>query len=189
MSLFLPKRPAVTEKVVADALKRAHATGRFSFSGIPGAGATVIPTAPHQVFALGLSSLAEHRGAGAAGLVGWRVLVFLGKRPVAIVEFKGKTSEGTDLNAVHQGHSVQATATAILAAERLAQVQTADYEVRLIGVHALRLLALWLHGEKDELFVPLAPAPRGFKAYDLYTEERFLAEARALAARRHPARR
>lgn len=185
MGLKLPSAPRGTQQVVALALQRAQTSGRFAFSGVTGGAAAVVtPVAVHQVYSVGLNQLANGRGLRAAKMVGWRTIVLHGSDPVAAVEFTGGGPELRNLKSVNQGPQVQSTASAITLAEGLAQVKEKDYEPRLLQISAICLVSLWLHGAKEELFIPLEPAPGDFKAYNVYSEVAFFNLATALAKRR-----
>src|SRR4029450_4685921 len=45
-----------------------------------------------------------------------------------------------------------------------------DCELRLLKVPAVYLAALWLHGAKDDLLIPMGDPPGGLKPNEAYTE-------------------
>ncbi|MEK8108192.1 hypothetical protein NKG94_30935 [Micromonospora sp. M12] len=47
------------------------------------------------------------------------------------------------------------------ALRKLPQLQAAGYELRLLRIPALYLMALWLHSPLADLLVPLEPSPIG----------------------------
>ena len=184
MGLKLPIAPKETQAVVTHALTRAHSSGRFALSGITGGGAAVVtPVAPHNVFTIGLKPLADGRGLGAAQPSGWRAIVVQGNHPVAAVEFTGGGGP-QDYKSVNEGPLVQSSASAMAIAEELPQVKEKDYEPRLLQMPAIYLVAVWLHGDKDEILIPLDPAPGAFKAFKAYPEKDFFEQASALAKQR-----
>jgi len=134
--------------------------------------------APHRIFTAGLDVLLE-RGLEAAAPAGWRYLVADRDRIVASAEVAGDSGEAPLLNG---GPYVGSTAAAIGELERLPPVTAGDFELRLLKVPALYVVAAWLVGEQ-RLVVPLAPAPSFLEPGRPYTEEEFV------AALREPARR
>lgn len=69
---------------------------------------------------------------------------------------------------------MRSTAAALRAAETLGPVQEGTFELRLLRVPALYLVALWRHASAgDDLFMPLDPAPAPFEARRAYTDSDF----------------
>ena len=119
---------------------------------------------PHPVFDL---TLADVAAAGSTirnarpGL--WRYLLMEGSAAVGSAEVAvddGGNAERVSI--LNTGPFVAATERGIRYAERLPQVQRDAYELRLLRIPALYVLALWLKHAVDvnDIIVPLAPAPR-----------------------------
>jgi hypothetical protein len=140
--------------------------------------------APHDVYTLGLDALAEGKGLEAAEPVGTRVLIMRAEQPVATAELDDPEGDG-GLSAT-EGPFTEATATAISQVESLPAVAAGDYELRMLRLPALFLMALWLKDEAgdDDLIVPLDPAPEGIEAGRTYAEDELLAELRERARSR-----
>lgn len=142
---------------------------------------------PHAVYDLGLEALAAGAGLEAAALSGHRHLVLGDGHVLAAAELPA-VPPGQEDAAVHvtAGPLAQATADAARAAEGLPQVQAGAFEVRLLRVAALHLVALWLAGDGpgDALIVPLPPAPHGLTAGRAYPVAQALALLRPVAATR-----
>ena len=68
------------------------------------------------------------------------------------------------------GPFTDATIKALTAAERLPKVAKADYELRLLKVPAVYLMALWLHGKDGDILIPMGDPPAGLKKNKAYTE-------------------
>jgi hypothetical protein len=114
-------------------------------------------------------------------LVGWRFLVEEGREPVAAAEVQDRTSAAVPAQ-LTEGPFVRSTAESLRAAESLEPVRETDFELRLLRVPAVNLVALWLHtAGRDDLFVPLEPAPRPFEAGRSYPEPEFAELAAGLA--------
>jgi hypothetical protein len=184
MGLKLPAAPEGTEQIVSSAIRRAHSSRRFALTEATGGAAVVTPVAPHKVFTIGLTQVAAGKGIAAAEESGWRTIILEGRNPVAAVEFAGGGGGAAGaFKSLNQGPLVQSTASVMAMAEGLPQVQANDFEPRLLEIPAIYLVAIWLHG-KEELFVPLEPAPDKFKPYQTYSEKDFFDLARILAKRR-----
>jgi hypothetical protein len=133
-------------------------------------------SAPQRVFTVGLDALAGPAAMEeSARATGWRFLVEEDREPVAAAEVQDQipAAEPAELT---EGPFVHSTVEALRAAEALEPVRDADFELRLLRVPALNLLALWLHtSEGDDLFMPLEPAPPPFEARRSYSEPEFAA--------------
>jgi hypothetical protein len=142
-------------------------------------------TAPHPCYHLGLGALIEGVGLAAAELVGWRYLLEDNGRTVALAEVSAP-SDGSParFRSFNAGRFGPATVQAIERAETLDFVQAADYELRVLRVPALYVIALWLHSPTDNVLVPLAPSPSPIAAGRPYSEPAFIAVLKPLAAAR-----
>lgn len=179
MSLKLPEAPQGTKNIVNHALQRAHKSGRFAFA----VGAAT-PVAPHPVYTIGQDELVAGGGVEAAKFAGWRSIILQGDNTVAAVEFAGDGTGLKDFKSVNQGPYVQSTASAIAVAENLPQAKAEDFELRLLQLPSIYVVALWLHGRTQELFIPLKPAPRGVKPESVYSGANFFKLAGELARQR-----
>lgn len=123
---------------------------------------------PHDVYTIGLDRLAEGVGIERAEVVGQRFLVLDDDRPVASAELA--TGGGFESN---EGPFVGATAEAIRAAESSPQLADGRYELRLLRIPGIYLVALWLRDEDGDgdVVVPLAPAPAPLEAGRHYRPE------------------
>jgi hypothetical protein len=125
---------------------------------------------PHDVYAMGLDAIADGRGLDAARRVGRRCLVMEGDRPVAAAELSDPDGEG-DLTTT-EGPFTDATARTVREVEAWPQVADGEYDLRLLRVPALYLMALWLKDRdgSQDLLIPLDPAPSGLEAGARYEE-------------------
>ena len=140
-------------------------------------------SSPHPVFDIPLDRLAaEGRPLEAAERVGWRALLEEDKRVVAAVELPAAEAERASA-LVNRGPFVDSTVTALTTAERHERVASEKFELRLLRVNALYLLALWLHAAEagTDLFIPLEPAPAPLEADTVYESSGFEAELSELA--------
>ncbi len=118
-------------------------------------------TEPHQVFTLGLTDLAAGKGLNAAKPTGWRYLVQEGDNVLASAETVVGPRGEQVFSAFNEGRFVDSSAKAMRAVGESPGVAQGGFELRLLNVPGLYVLALWLHdmqGQGDFL-VPLAPSP------------------------------
>jgi hypothetical protein len=164
---------------VARRSTRRRLRGRF---GAAGPAASV--SAPQRVFTVGLDALAGHSGVeDMARPTGWRFLVEEAKEPVAAAEVHDETGATVPAQ-LTEGQFVRSTADGLRAAEAHPSVEEAAFELRLLRVPALNLVALWLHAaDSEDLFVPLEPAPAPFEARRPYPEREFAELSADLANR------
>ena len=153
---------------------------------------------PHPVYVATLDDLAGGKLLSAARQTGWRYLLVQHDEVVAEAELSaarpaakgakgakksaGAKQELTFASLTH-GPFSGATVDGLHAAERLPQVEKNDYELRLLKVPAVYLVALWLHGAHEDILVPLGQPPAGLKKNKAYTEASVIRALRATAAR------
>jgi hypothetical protein len=101
---------------------------------------------------------------------GWRFLVADRDRVVASAELADDSGNAPSINS---GPYVSATATAIDDLERLPEIADGDFELRILKVPGLYVVAAWLVGGR-RVVVPLAPAPSFLEAGRSYSEEEFM---------------
>lgn len=138
---------------------------------------------PHEVWDLGLDAIASGAGLGQARFSAVRHLVMGPAGVVAATE----TPTGSPLAHVTVGPLAQATVDAVRAIETRPEVASDDFEVRLLRVVPLQLLALWLHGPR-EMLVALPPAPPELKALTLEEADGALLRLQPRAVRRQGTR-
>jgi len=148
---------------------------------------------PHPVYVATLDDLAAGKLLAAAKQTGWRYLLAQNDEVVAEAELakgrrtakgaKGAKREALAFAGLTHGPFTGATVDGLHAAERLPQVEKADYELRLLKVPAVYLVALWLHGSNEDLLVPLGQPPAGLRKNKAYTEAGVIRALRATVAR------
>jgi hypothetical protein len=150
---------------------------------------------PHPVYVATLDDLAAGKLLAAAKQTGWRYLLAQNDEVVAEAELvagraakgakgaKAAKGGGLEFAGLTHGPFTGATVDGLHAAERLPQVEKADYELRLLKVPAVYLVALWLHGNDEDILVPIGQPPAGLKKNRAYTEARVLRALRATVAR------
>jgi hypothetical protein len=126
---------------------------------------------PHVIYHLGLDDLAAGKGLEAAVPVSWGHIV----GPL-VVEVKYDTQEVSQIN---QGPYGVGIANSIARAGG----QAGDYEVSVLRIPGIYVIALWLKGNSD-VIVPVPPVPQQVEAERFYPAPEFTAIARRLAETR-----
>ena len=134
--------------------------------------------APHRVYVLPLAAIEGGR-LEEAQPVGWRFLIARGEQVVASAELDDSSGAAPS---VHGGPYAAATAKTIDDLEHRSEIAADDFELRLLKVPALYIVAAWLVN-REPIVVPLAPAPSFLEAGALYPGREFVAVLRGPAER------
>jgi hypothetical protein len=176
MKLTTIAAPAGADRVMAEALTHANVRKMAMASG----GAppvNVRPALPHAVYTIPLDRLAAGDQLVAAQASGVRMLMTDGAAVLGAVSMGAAGGTAQFEGVTHEGPFVEGVEGAVRFAETAPQGASASYEVRLLQVPALYVLAVWLHGAKDDLFVPVehphSPLPAGLQGNRLYTAPQF----------------
>jgi hypothetical protein len=185
MPLTTAKGPAGGTRAVQNALGRILPQPAGFMARAAAAGAEDMAlSVPHPVYDVGLDDIERGRLTSAAKLTGWRYLLVGGEEAVAAAEVASADGTAVRFSHFNEGPFVGSTVEGLTAAERLPEVKSGNYEVRLLRAPALYLIALWLHGTREDLFLPLPPAPTGVEALRKYGEKDLLAALRGPARSR-----
>ncbi|MFF5210524.1 hypothetical protein [Streptosporangium sp. NPDC000396] len=162
MPLHMPAPPSGVPETVQSKLRALADDSLFSTTALRLAERDQLGVStPHQVFTIGLDAIESGAGLDAARPVGWRYLITASGNVIASAEIT-QAPDGTPQPAQFtEGVFVGATATAVQAARALPQLEKAAFELRLLRIPSLYLMALWLHSPATDLLVPLAPSPIG----------------------------
>jgi hypothetical protein len=180
--------PEEAEQLASAGVEDVARTARMKTSG--GASlATTAPeqvslVAPHEMRTIGLDALVDGRPLAEAPTVGWRYLVDAGAGAVASSEVASdEGGQPTSFALLNEGPYVRSTEASLREVSTLPEVESGDYEVRLLKIPALYVVALWLKDldGDDDLVVPLDPAPPYVEAGRTYREDEFLAALEAPA--------
>jgi hypothetical protein len=171
MTLHTPTMPESALRKIQEGLGRLAGRPEYGDRLLARADAAQLAVSlPHDVYTVGLEAIADGRGLDAAEPVGRRCLVMDGDRPVAAAELGDPEGEG-ELTTT-EGPFTEATARTVQEVEAWPQVADGEYDLRLLRVPALYLMALWLKDREgsSDLLVPLDPAPSGLEAGARYDE-------------------
>lgn len=186
MPLHLPDPPSDLPDKVKGKLHAFADGGKFSTKALRGARKDQLDVStPHQIFTMGLDDIASGAGLDRAQLVGWRYLVADGAQIVASAETVLAPDGTQEVSQFTEGPFVLATDKAVKAVRKLPQLEAAGFELRLLRIPALYVMALWLHSPTVDLLVPLDPSPIGKEGKPVPAAE-FLAELADLARTTSP---
>jgi len=173
MALLSSSISAAAEKAIEGAIERSQAGDPNSLSAISDPSQAELATASAQpLYGLDLPRLVQGKPFDAAAIhLGERYLLWRNQNPIGSAEIREVL--GRPLRAsLFFGPAARNTEAALEAAEKLPIVREHDYEVRLLTISGLYLMALWLKAKKSplvkDLIVPVAPAPEGLEALRQY---------------------
>jgi hypothetical protein len=182
VTLHTPGLPEPALRAIQEGVDRLAGRPEYGDRALGGADPAALEAAvPHDVYTLGLDAIAGGKGLGSAEPVGRRVLVMEGARAVAAAELTDPEA-GEGFSAT-EGPYTETTARAVREVEAWPVVADGDYDLRVLRLPALYLMALWLKdrdGDAD-LLVPLDPAPTGIEAGRGYASGELLGELRERA--------
>ena len=130
----------------------------------------------HQVYNLNLNDLAGADPLAQAQLVGWRHLITSGNQTAMAAEVACDDRGGNlRFSHLHEGPLVGGLAQALVAAEHAPEVIQGSYEVRVLRIPSIYVMALWLKANTPgkDLFVPAAPTNRLLTPGHMYAAAEF----------------
>lgn len=125
---------------------------------------------PHREYFVGLTNLAFGHLLSAAKFGGWRYLLIHGTNAVGVAEL-GKT---LGFNSIQKSFFPNATQEALRVAEELPQIKKSDYELRYLDIPSVLFVAGWLHGNSDDIIIPLPNTFGRWNAYQPYSESQMI---------------
>ena len=161
---------SAVSNVIREHLTRISTLGRFRTRRLSAAApASLALAVPHRVYNLGLSDIKGAKSTAKAKPTAWRYLVLEGSTVIAAAEAIQKSATAKpQFSNTNEGAFVDSTARAIEAAEQLPEVQAGQFELAVLRIPALFVIALWLKGvgakSPGDIFIPLEPAPQGLAA-------------------------
>lgn len=181
MAIRYATPPDDAERLAASGLNEVTRTAHLKTAG----GAALTTLAPdqvtlssaHEIHNVGLDAVAGRRPLAESPTVGWRYLV---ETPAGIVASSEVAADAggrpTAFAQLNEGPFVESTAHSLADVERIPQVESGTYEVRMLRIPALYVAALWLKDLDggNDLIVPLVPAPDFLEAGRAYREAEFL---------------
>jgi hypothetical protein len=149
---------------------------------------------PHPVYNLSLTDLALGKGLAAATLVSWRYVLSDGDSAVLAEvsqPWGGSLATGENagaapaLSMINRGPFVSALVQTVDAAGKNPALQSGSYEIAVLHIPALYVMALWLRAKLSGggSLIPLAPTDAALVAGQTYTESSFLQALTPVAQR------
>lgn len=186
MPLNLPGPPSGVPDQVMSKLHTFADGGKFTTPALRGAQKDQLAlSTPHQVFTMGRDDVTSGGGLDRARPVGWRFLIHEGGRVIASAETTPLPDGTHEVSETVEGPFDAATDNAVTAVRNLPQLQGDNFELRLLRIPAVYIMALWLHSPSTDLLVPLAPSSIG-KAGQPMPPAEFFADLSAVATHTAP---
>lgn len=134
---------------------------------------------PWPVFSSSLEDVLASNGRllKAARRTSWQYVVFEGDRVVALAEVAHKRS----LRYASQQSAELANAVLETVQKAKELATRSDYELRILRVPDLYLLAVWLHAPNSDLLIPVSPFTDVLGDGTVFTEEQAIAALKPLA--------
>lgn len=179
MTVSLAEPPADVRQLTQDTLQQI--AGRRDFRVRPLAAAEpeqIRIASGHPVYNVGLTDLVDGRPLARLSRTSWRFLVHDGTATTTAAETVGGGTDGdARFASVNDGPFVEGTADAFAAVEKDAAYAGGDWEIRLLRVPALFVLAVWTHERTtgEDRVRPVDPVPEGLDATRTYDWDSFVA--------------
>lgn len=125
------------------------------------------PSDAHEVYYIAARDLVEQQSLSAAKRVAWRMTHTGVKRVVAAEIDVSVRPDNTEVTSFNEGPFAAEPATQLKALRRSST--SGAFEVRILRIPEVYLMAIWLHSEAFDLGVPLHPAPPGLLAGQEYS--------------------
>jgi hypothetical protein len=122
-----------------------------------------------------LTNLASGKLLSTAKLYGWYYFLMNGTNAVGAMSLHPDIKSGKTLKFGELTRGlVLETTEALRKAEELPQVKKHDYELRSLNNPSILFRAVWLHGESDDIIIPLPPTWGRWNAYQPYSESQMV---------------
>lgn len=132
---------------------------------------------PYRDYGIGLNDLASGQLLSAAKSGGsWTYLFLHGTNAVGAAGLIAdeKTGKALKANGLYAADFSNETLEALRVADQLPQIKKQDYEIRRLDIPSILFGAVWLHGESDDIIIPLPKTFGRWNAYQPYSESQML---------------
>ncbi|HXO20216.1 MAG TPA: hypothetical protein VOA87_09885 [Thermoanaerobaculia bacterium] len=142
---------------------------------------------PHKIYVAGLADAEGPDVLDAATPVGWRYLLFSGKKktPFAAAEIAmDLENKNARFSRIVKSPRVPATAVELQEEKIGPKVADDDYELRFLRIRDLSFFGLWLHcyaNKDDDFVIPLPPVPRNMAASEKISRADLIPRLKAIA--------
>lgn len=179
MSIQFSTPPPEASQAVVSKLRSVREQPVTNVRGLGGVvSGQATPTMPHEVYVLGLRDVLSGRLPDNFRPSGWRYILQAGGSAVSSAETQATGGATQQFSEFNSGPYVAATVQTLDRMASLPQIRGKNLTARLLRIPALHLTALWLHGEDEDVFVPLEPAPSGVEANRQYQASELFAALR-----------
>jgi hypothetical protein len=163
MNIIYPScPPTITQALSSDVTPEI-----LSASGLDGAKFDV--GQPHQVYYISPNSLVHEGSLTSARAVAWRNVQYAFGGSVAKEVDTALDATNTQVTSVNQGPYSSVPSEQIEALKKREQDGDENFEIRILRIPEVYLVALWLHSFKSDIIIPVAPTPPNFVAGRDYT--------------------
>lgn len=184
MSIQFSTPPSEVSRAVEKNLRLVGEQPPITVRGLGGAvAAQVTATMPHGVYVLGLQDVLAGRLPDDMTPSAWRYILQSDGDAVASAETQVQGS-AHKFSGFNSGPYVASTVATLRRMEDIPQARNQNLTVRMLRIPALHLMALWLHGDGEDLFTPLEPTPPGVDAHRQYRAPELFAALRSEAESR-----
>ncbi|MGE8414116.1 MAG: hypothetical protein ACN6QY_17300 [Pseudomonas sp.] len=175
MQLTYPNPPAGGIQQLRPALQAALQTQGFGINrAFANAGpGTLNLSQAFRGYTLSLEALANGQGLDHATPGDWHYLVFTGGVSIADAQLT-ETAGQAQFCALNHGALAASTISALNLAEQAPQLQGKSCELRWLFVPALQSTLVWLHGDDEDVLIPVDPTPASLAPRQLYSEATLL---------------
>ena len=148
----------------------------FPNNGLELPGAGISEELPHQVYVLTLADIVSGKSPADARFTGWRHIIANGGRKFAAEIMGDEQGQNQQFAGTHEGALVKSFLATLRVMQKHKIVAGRTYELRLLKIPALYVMALWLKSlnDADDLIVPLAPTHHALKPGKPYTRKEFM---------------
>ena len=166
-AIVYPKAPDGGGEIVSNNLDA-------KFLGVSSTKNLIIKISYREYF-VGTTNPAAGQLFSSATLGGWQYLVIHGTNAVGAAELNADEKNGNQprFNSLEKPFYPDAPLKALQIAEQLPQVIKSDYEFRHLDIMH-NFSAIWLHGQSDDIIIPIPLTYAPLKAYQPYSESQII---------------
>jgi hypothetical protein len=132
---------------------------------------------PYRDYGVGLTNLASGQLLSVAKSGGsWMYLLLHGTNSVGAAGLIAdeKTGKALKSNGLFQTDFSNETLEALQIAAQLPLIKKQDYELRRLDIPSVYFVAVWLHGQSDDILIPLPPTFGRWNVYQPYSESQMI---------------
>lgn len=169
MAIQLSTPPSGAIDIVKSSLQQLSPQGGAAARALRGVNVGALKAGlPHPVYTVGADVLANNGDIEAeAKLTAWRYLIVSGSQALAAIELSYDSNGNLGFSSLNTGPFVEATRVAFQMAEQLPEVVNGSYELRVLQIASLYVMALWLKNQQPgpDLVLPMNPTNQVLAAH------------------------